>query len=420
VRFGAISAFGVLTALLLSFSLLPLLLCAVRGERRALRAGPDRWSAVLERSVWIAHTHRVAILGVGSALLVLFTACWLSLLQVDTDWLESWGDRSDRTRAIRFLEERMGRLKTIELCLTLPANRSIDEPETLAAVERLELSISRVGELAGTTSVLDVVARANRLLHGDDPAFERAPATPGATAEILELLSLDDESVLRPWLSLDRSRLRISIEAREFAHQQGKRVVAAVKDVAAAVLPAGWQASLSGEIPITVDWVEDVQATQLQGFPTAVLTVYLLIAVFLRSAPLALAALLPTLLPIVVVLGSMGLLGLDLDVGRAMIGSVVIGIGVDDAIHLLSQHRLRRRAGMPAREAMASAMRHSGRAIVTNSLALSLGFLTLMSSAWQSISSFGFFAALSILGALASTLFVVPALVFAFTRSADA
>jgi predicted RND superfamily exporter protein len=112
----------------------------------------------------------------------------------------------------------------------------------------------------------------------------------------------------------------------------------------------------------------------------------------------------------------MGLLGLSLDVGRAMIGSVVIGIGVDDAIHLLSQLRLRRSAGLPLAEAMQGAVRHSGRAIVTNSLTLSLGFLTLMASAWQSISSFGFFVALSILGALVSTLFVMPALIFAFAR----
>ena len=37
-----------------------------------------------------------------------------------------------------------------------------------------------------------------------------------------------------------------------------------------------------------------------------------------------------------------------------------------------------------------------------------------MMSAWQTVSSFGFFVALSILGALVATLLVLPALVFAF------
>jgi hypothetical protein len=103
-----------------------------------------------------------------------------------------------------------------------------------------------------------------------------------------------------------------------------------------------------------------------------------------------------------------------------MIGSVVIGIGVDDAIHLLSQYQLHRRAGQTAHAAMAEALQHSGKAILTNSIALSLGFLTLMASAWQTISSFGFFVALAIFGALVSTLLVMPALIFAFSKEANA
>ena len=47
-------------------------------------------------------------------------------------------------------------------------------------------------------------------------------------------------------------------------------------------------------------------------------------------------------------------------------------------------------------------------------LALALGFLTLMMSAWQTVASFGFFVALAILGALVATLFVLPALIFIF------
>jgi len=49
---------------------------------------------------------------------------------------------------------------------------------------------------------------------------------------------------------------------------------------------------------------------------------------------------------------------------------------------------------------------------VTTSIALSLGFLTLMMSAWQTVASFGLFVAISILGALVATLLVLPALVF--------
>ncbi len=59
--------------------------------------------------------------------------------------------------------------------------------------------------------------------------------------------------------------------------------------------------------------------------------------------------------------------------------------------------------------AMRGAVLHCGRAIITSSMALSLGFLTLAGSAWQSISSFGLFIALGILGAVIASLLVLPA-----------
>ena len=417
VRFGWISAFGVVAALVLTFSLLPLLVLWLPhgASNRPIDA---RWSALLERVTAVASARRRPILTCSALAMLVFGASWHALLRVDTDWLESWGDHSDRTRAIRFLQDHLGQLKTLELRLTLPRGAALDDPDALAAVDSLQRSLERVDEVSSTTSVVDLVARANRLLHDDDPAFERAPHQPGAAAEILELLTLDDDSILRPWVSVDRSQARVSIETQELAFRDGQRFVRTVERESAPMVARGWQVDLTGEIPMTVDWVQDVQATQLVGFPTAVLTVYLLMALFLRSFGLALAALLPTLLPLVVVLGSMGLLGLSLDVGRAMVGSVVIGIGVDDAIHLLSQYRMQRTGGATVHTAMSRAIQHSGRAIVTNSLALTLGFLTLLASAWQSISSFGFFVALAILGALVSSLFVTPALIFAFDRDA--
>ena len=190
--------------------------------------------------------------------------------------------------------------------------------------------------------------------------------------------------------------------------------MAAVNNLIESYLGNRWQVQPSGRLAIQHSWIRDVQATQLRSFPIAFALVFVLVSVFLRSWKLGLAAMVPTLLPVVVVLGAMGWLGMSLDVARAMIAAVVIGIGVDDAVHVLRQYQVRREAGQDSHEAMRGALQHSGRAVVTTSVALSLGFLTLMMSAWQTVASFGFFVALSILGALAATLFVLPALIFAF------
>ncbi len=119
----------------------------------------------------------------------------------------------------------------------------------------------------------------------------------------------------------------------------------------------------------------------------------------------------PTILPVVVTLGAMGWVGMSLDVGRAMIAAIILGIGVDDSIHLLSNYRLRRGQGRSLRQAIGEALMYTGRALITTSAALALGFLVMLASAWQTIANFGLFASLAILGALVSVVVVLPALI---------
>jgi uncharacterized protein len=111
-----------------------------------------------------------------------------------------------------------------------------------------------------------------------------------------------------------------------------------------------------------------------------------------------------------VILGAMGLLGMSLDVGRSMIAAVILGIGVDDAVHLLVQHQRLRARGIARAQAVRGAVVTVGRPVVTTSVALALGFLALMISPWQTVASFGFFVALGILLALVADLLVLPAL----------
>ena len=65
-------------------------------------------------------------------------------------------------------------------------------------------------------------------------------------------------------------------------------------------------------------------------------------------------------------------------------------------------------------DAMHEAVLHVGRAVATTSISLALGFAALTLSSWNTIASFGALAAVAILGALASVLVVLPALVTAF------
>jgi len=326
--------------------------------------------------------------------------------------MEALGESSRVVQAVRFVEESLGGSQTLELDIQLPAGTKIESPGALAILAAFSERLSGIRILGDPESVLDLIKRLNRLLHEDQPEFERLGESPAANAELLELIAFDDPKTLSGWLSLDRSRLRMSLSGTMDSRDERAAALAEVQRLVQTELPENWLIQPTGEVAIQHAWVRDVQATQLRSFPIAFGLVFILVSIFLRSWKLGLAAMVPTLLPVVVVLGAMGWLGMSLDVARAMIAAVVIGIGVDDAIHVLAHYKKRRDAGDTSHEAMGAALRHSGRAVVTTSIALALGFLTLMMSAWQTVASFGLFVAISIIGALVATLLVLPALVF--------
>jgi len=420
VRFGVILPIGVLACLLLSFSLLPLALRLLPAESPRSARTSAAWGPVMDSFVDIGNRRAAPLLGAALTLLVFFGVGWVVHLRADTYLIEAFGESSEFVQAVGFVEDALGSSQTFEVDIQLPPETSIEDPATLATLAMFSDSVVEVPGVNEAESILDLIRRLNRLVHGDVREYARLGDSRLANAELLELLSFDDPDNLGRWLSLDRSRLRISLSGTEISQREREFAVAALGDRIRTTLPAAWEVRLTGAGAVQYDWIRDVQATQLRSFPIAFGLVFILVSIFLRSWKLGLAAMVPTLLPVVVVLGAMGWLGMSLDVARAMIAAVVIGIGVDDAIHVLAHYKKRRDAGDTSHEAMGAALRHSGRAVVTTSIALSLGFLTLMMSAWQTVATFGFFVALSIMGALVATLLVLPALVFAFAPKGGA
>ena len=413
VRFGAILPVGVLACLFLTFSLLPVVIAHLPAETERPERASATWEPVMDSLVRTSSRRSVPLLSTSALLLAVFGFGWAAHLRADNDWMEAYGESSEIVQSVAFVEAALGSSLSLEVDLRLPPDAPIEDPKTLETITRFSEALSQIQGLGDPESLLDLIRRLNRLLHDDDPEFERIGSSQAANAEILELLGFDDPDTLDRWLSLNRSRLRISLGATETTQREREAALAEARKLVRETLPKSWNVQLTGAVAVQHDWVRDVQITQLRSFPIAFLLVFVLVASFLRSWKLGLAAMVPTLLPVVIVLGAMGWLGMSLDVARAMIAAVVIGIGVDDAVHVLVRYKNQRDSGRNSHEAMRAALHHTGRAVVTTSVALALGFLTLMMSAWQTVATFGFFVALSIIGALVATLLVLPALVFA-------
>jgi predicted RND superfamily exporter protein len=93
-----------------------------------------------------------------------------------------------------------------------------------------------------------------------------------------------------------------------------------------------------------------------------------------------------------------------------MIGCVVLGVAVDDTVHMLVTYRRLREQGDSPESAVLHSMRRVGRPMAISALMLVAGFLTITISGFATIVEFGYLSALTLLICLAADLIMLPAL----------
>jgi predicted RND superfamily exporter protein len=173
--------------------------------------------------------------------------------------------------------------------------------------------------------------------------------------------------------------------------------------------------SLSGEVTgyhvMLSRLVSSVLEDQWKCFAFATLGIFGIMLIATRSLVFSLAALVPNALPIIVVLGAMGWLGIRVNMGAAMIAAVSMGLSIDSSIHYLLHYQRRLRAGDRPLKALRSAQENVGFAVVLATVALIAGFLALAVSEFVPTVVFGTLTSLTMLGGLIGNLIALPLLV---------
>ena len=127
----------------------------------------------------------------------------------------------------------------------------------------------------------------------------------------------------------------------------------------------------------------------------------------------------PNLAPIVVTLGVMGWLGITLDMSNMLLGTVAIGLAVDDTIHFFHNFRNYYTRSGNARDAVRETMLSTGRAILFTTLVLVTGFWLFMFASLINLIQFGFLIGITLIVALLADVLLAPAMMELITRSSS-
>lgn len=371
---------------------------------RALGRGIERLLAAIATFA----TRRPTPILAAWAALTIAAACAIPRIVVDTDYLSFFDARSEVRRDFARVSERLVGAVPIYLILTGPGEGAFREPVNLQALERLQHLVDAVPGVSATLSVVDLLAVLNRAVERDAPEAERLPTT---RSEIADLLFLIPKNKLRRFANTNHSRVNLLVRTAE----SGSAAVAALRRrledaIAGAALPRELEAIITGNTIVFTQASDGIAGNQLIAMALTASTILILVTISFRSLPIGLIAMAPNVAPVVLFFGLLGIGLADLSLPTSLIGSVALGIAIDDTAHFIVNYRRIRDNGVASAAAAAACLRELGPPIVTTSLMLTSGYLVLMLSGFATLRQFGWLSALTIQICLWGDLFMLPAL----------
>jgi uncharacterized protein len=415
-EFGMFTGIGVFVAFSLAFTLLPALLLLLPTPVQAgVRIEASTWHWPLHRLLRFVLKRRAWIVA-GATILAVACLPAVQLLKVDNHLLEDWPDDDPQKQDYFWFEERFGGVRPFEL----EVEATKGDAWSLAALREMERAESYLRSEYGVSAVMSpaVVMKAmNKAANGGDPAFFTLP---------------EDEMDSRRLARMARTALGPALLA-SLVDSTGAyaRIAGRVRDEGGYVF-RGRNAALnlylsanSSETRMSqtgmaflIDRNNEKLSNQLlMGLNISFLLIAAIMAWVFRDARMTIVALLPNVLPLLMVAALMALGGIAIKVSTAIIFTIAFGIAVDDTIHLLGKLRIELRKGRSVPLAMKRAFLSCGKAVLITSIMLCSGFVSLVFSGFASVFYMGLLVSSTLAFALAADLLLLPVLVLALIRA---
>jgi len=335
-------------------------------------------------------------------------ACGLAVLgstrlQRETDFTRNFRQDSQLVQGYQFVEQRFGGAGVWDI--VLPPAKRLDKAyltRVLQLEQQLEEKIPQLNKAISLADILDAgVGGLRKLRLGANLAIRGGLSAMRASLPEFVAAIYHDQG--------PAPQLRILLRSPERLEAADKnQLIRQVEATAQAAFPG---AQVTGYYVLLNQLIESLLRDQWTTFSVAAVAIFLMMAVAFRSFSLALATLIPNALPVLLLFGAMGWLGLRINMGATMIAAVSLGLSVDGSIHyVMSYQRLRREKASMA-DALKSVQATVGRAAIFATLALVVGFSTLCVSDFVPTIYFGALVSLSMIGGLVGNLIVLPLLI---------
>jgi len=418
-NFGLCTAFGIVAALTVEMTFIPAIrvLMSPPSERQTEREKREEYfDPILEKLATLMRTGRERpIIWIFSGLIVL-ALVGVTRLEAGNNLAAQFFERNAPVHGFRMADAHLAGTRVIQVLVEGNAPDAIKDPEVLRRMDRLGSFIAHQPLPVGkVVSIVDLLKQMSVVI---DPAGGgKLPDSAQGVAQYLLLYGMGgDEEDLSRLVDHGFQRAVITAYLRTDDFRAMKTMTVATQaeaDRLFAGLPV--TARVGGGVTNAIALNETMVHGKTINLIQISILVVVITSILLRSLAGGLLVLLPLATAALINLGLMGWTGILLSMGTAAISAMAVGIGADYAVYFIFRVREEFERSGDLREATATALTTSGKAIAYVASAVAGGYLCLALSLFKVHVLLGVLVALTMVTSSAATVAFLPAVILLVT-----
>ena len=414
--FGLFAAAGVGFAWLYSITVMPALMMYLKPKPSPAYQAGSPTGDVFARMMtimgsWVL-THSRLTIGICTVGIVL-GALAASQVRIDQNSITNFHPDEPIVKADNFVNEHFDGTTVMDIVVETEEVEGLFNPHYLRKIEAFQTFMEAHEGVGGTTSIVDYLKQMNRSINEGDKAQYALVDDATTNAQLFLVYSASgDPTDFEEEIDYDYQRANIRVNLTSGWYSDNAPLVEAFQNyVDSEFNEPGLKATLSGRAMVNDAWIGTIEGSHFRSVGIALVLILGMAIIVFRSFVAGILTLIPVMGAILFVYGYLVVNDIAIGVGASMFASVAIGLGVDFAIHTIDRMRQACALNPDVDQALASLYPHTGRALLFNLLAISLGFGVLLLSKVVPLSLFGMIVGLAVLTSFILSLTLLPALI---------
>ncbi len=409
--FGLLTAFGILSAVVLELSFIPAFRILVKPRaKQAPAKGPSFFDTILSSLGAAIPAKKFKVLLAGILILAV-SLIGASQVRVNNSLKSQFFEKTELRVSDQAINQAFGGTSTFYILIDGKSPDRLKEPKVMSDIEGLQRLLESIPGVGKTQSYVDYLKKMSRSIHGGDPAWEKIPESRQAAGEYLFLYSISGNPAdFNRLVNYNYQQAVVWTFLKSDSTELAERIIKEVNAYIPAHFDSDITAGVAGSSPVTVALNQTMVDGKIKNILQVSGLTFLIASMVFRSLLGGLLVMIPLLLSVLINFGIMGYSGLTLGIGTATISAMSVGIGADYAIYFIFRLKEEFKKTSNIETAIQKTMGTAGKSILYVAFAISAGCATLIFPGYY-LHTEGILVPLAMLTSSVGAITLLPALI---------